>query len=178
MVGITITLALLSHVSAALTVLGLIPLILAVVMRRRAWTEAAIAAIAGLILYVPWLALQRFVDPAGDRLLDWQFAADFASTAARHPFLTVLIDQYRAVGLTGAIIDKLGNLTALVARPDLWLTSVAEPAWPHTVLGIARVAQATDLLCAVGPLTLGVLVLQSRRRRRQLAPVHSTAPSW
>jgi hypothetical protein len=164
-------LAFLSHGGAAYTLLGLLPLLAVLVLRRRAWLEAGLAAVAALVIYLPWFAFQRLIDPPGDRLLYWQLAGLTGISDLKTPFLTALVNQYRAAGLMGTLVDKAGNVAALVARPDLWATSAANPAWTHDLLGLGRIAQLTDLLCAAGPLVLGALVIFGSRHRAALAPL-------
>ncbi len=164
-------LAFLSHGGAAYSILGLFPLLAVLVLRRRAWLEVGLSALATLVIYTPWFAFQRLVDPPGDRLLYWQLAGLTGISDVKTSFLTALVSQYRAAGLVGTLIDKAGNVAALAARPDLWTSSAADPAWTHDVLGVARIAQLTDLLCAAGPLVLGGLVLVGSRRRSGLARV-------
>ncbi len=164
-------LAFLSHGSAAFTIIGLAPLIAIAVFRHRAWFEVGVAAVVGLALYLPWFVFQRLVDPPGDRLLYWQLAGLTSTSATRQPFLQALLDQYRAAGPVGVLLDKAGNIAGLIARPDLWVHSAADPAWTQNFLGLARVAQLTDPLCAAGPLVLGLFVLVRRRRRQSLAPL-------
>jgi hypothetical protein len=168
------TLGLLGHGSAAYTLIGIAPTAILLAVRRRAWAEGALATAVAVILYLPWLAFQRLVAPPGDRLLYWQLAGVLGYT--RKPLLQVIAARYGAVGLVGAIANKLRNLATIVARPDLWRVNTAEPAWTHSVLGLARIAQTTDFVCAACPLILGFLIVLSSKRRKGLSAIRPLLP--
>jgi hypothetical protein len=65
-------------------------------------------------------------------------------------------------------LNKVSNLLAITAHPSTWHIETADPNWHSTYLGIARVAEMNNLLCAIGPLALGILSIVSSRSRSRL----------
>jgi len=163
-----VTLSMLAHGGTAFAVLALVPL--AWRHRRlitvRACAACAAAAAAG---YLPWTLYQHFVDPPGDRLLNWMLAG--ATLVSPQGFLHTLVHQYGRLTLHGLLVNKGDNLLALVLNPEAWRVQGAEPAWMSGFLGYARMAQVNDLLPAAGLLLFGVIPLLGRSSRRALAPV-------
>lgn len=166
-------LAFLSHGSAAFTIIGIVVPAAALVWRRHIWAEAALALAAVAILYLPWAAFQRLVAPPGDRLFYWQLAGDGATSATSHPFFGVLAGHYISAGVTGTVLNKLGNLEALFFRPD-WVLYGSKSDWVHSILGVARNVQLTDLVLAAGPLLAGAAVLFTKRGRAKVGSLSAT----
>lgn len=112
---------------------------------------SALAAFACVVL--PWFAYQRLVDPPGDRLLKWMLA-DVQPVDPRSPVRAVL-DQYQAVGLSGAIENKVGNLSRLLGHG--WDRAAAiqnADAWDGSWLSFWRSETFYSLLPALGLLLL------------------------
>ncbi|WP_313283646.1 ArnT family glycosyltransferase [Stenotrophomonas indicatrix] len=71
--GIAASLALLAHGGALFFLVGVTALHLAWYRRNSLALIVRTAPVAAL-LYLPWIAYQRLVDPPGDRLIKWHFA--------------------------------------------------------------------------------------------------------
>lgn len=172
--GVAGCLAFLSHGSAAFTIIGIVVPTVALVRRRHIWSEAALALVAVVMLYLPWAAFQRLVAPPGDRLLYWQLAGDGGTSATSHPFFSVLFGHYMSAGVAGTVLNKLGNLEALFFRPD-WVLYGTKSDWVHSVLGVARNVQLTDLVLAAGPLLAGAGLLCTESGRAKVRSLSATA---
>ncbi len=105
--GVCAALGWLAHGGVAFSLLGLVPLIL-VTRHRIPWRSWWPAAIAFVVLALPWTAYQRFYDPPGNRLIKWHLAGviDIDSRGA----LEALRDGYRQAGLAGSLHNKWSNL--------------------------------------------------------------------
>jgi hypothetical protein len=152
--GICAALALLGHGSA---VFFLVPaLVLATAFRRLPFARGlAWAAVAGVVLLLPWSAYQRFYDPPGDRLLKMHLAG-IQNVDPRSA--GVAIAQAYAHAAPGDIVrNKLANVrTALGASPLLASASEGEPA---TAVVRWRLHEREQVTTALGVLNLGWLVL-------------------
>ncbi len=104
-IGALIALACLSHGAAAFAVLGLVGF---APWLRHQWRRWLIAGGVCVMLVLPWLAYQRFYDPPGNRLLKWHLAG--VVPIDDRTLLQALRDQYREVGIRGALQTRLGNL--------------------------------------------------------------------
>ncbi len=158
-------LALLSHGGIAFSLLALLVLVWRL---RPTAIQAASALGAGLVLYLPWMAYQHFIDPPGDRLLKWQIAGVLALD--RNSFLHDLVRQYLHNPLHSFVLDKLRNVETLVGQLWIWRSY---PQW-QGFLGEARVAGITSFVLSAGPLlvggALGLASATVRRSLRSLAP--------
>ena len=150
-----VTLGLLAHGGVAFSVLALLPFMYH--FRRRVTRRAALCCVAtAAVLYVPWAAFQKFVDPPGDRLLKWQLAG--VTKLDGRGFIQTFRQQYESLSPLRLLENKLDNLWTLAADPALWAGQKADPEW-HGFLGAARGAQLNDLVLAAGPLLFGLIAL-------------------
>jgi hypothetical protein len=104
-------LGILSH-GAALFTLPLLVALGLVALRGaplgRLLRTGAVAAAAAAVLWLPWLAYQRFADPPGDRLLKWHLAGVIDEDS--RSFGEALLDSYRALSPGDWIAGRLANL--------------------------------------------------------------------
>lgn len=75
--GLSAALALLAHGGALFFLVGTSLLYLAW-YRRQALATLVRAGPIAILLYMPWLAYQKLIDPPGDRLIKWHFAGKIA----------------------------------------------------------------------------------------------------
>jgi hypothetical protein len=85
--------------------------------RRRIITTTLTALGAALIVYLPWIAYQRFADPPGDRLLKWHLAG--VIPIDDRSFFQSIIDSYSHLSLSEWLAGRWQNL-AEVFDPDLF----------------------------------------------------------
>jgi hypothetical protein len=170
LVAVLCGLSFLSHGGTAFALLALIPAIYVLVKRRSTWRGVAVVALTLGVLYVPWYAYQRLVDPPGDRLIKWQLAGVIEEDPRSAP--RALIDQYRSLSFGELIDHKAGNVLTLIARPAMWQVDPAGVSWRHGFFNVARIAQLNNLACSAGPLLLGLaaLFVPASRRRLGRAP--------
>ena len=140
MVGSAAALSLLAHGAALFALLGFATLFWA---RRKEWSLRdllATAAIAALI-YLPWMAYQKFYDPPGDRLIKWHLAGVQAVDESRAPLRTI-VEEYKKFGWQGFAANKLHNFRMLLGDPTDWdgaaARGYAHPGWNTTVDGRLR----------------------------------------
>lgn len=122
------------------------------------------SALAALLLYAPWLAYQRWVDPPGDRLLKYHLAGRTAIDS-RGAF-AVIAEAYRRTPGDQIIRNKLSNFRVLVGDfsdllPNLGL-SLREASRGEGRAAYWRLANAVQggaffhLLQSLGILLLGL----------------------
>lgn len=163
LIGPLLALAMLAHggaVFAVPTIAGLLW------MRRRGlvWRDVLVAGALSIALYVPWMALQRFYDPPGDRLLRWHLAGDLR---VEGPSLGTAVWQSYAVPPGEVVVNKVRNLAALVGTPWRWRASSAHPAWTD-LYGQLRTGQLDNVLVGPGVLLVGLVASAWDRRFRPL----------
>lgn len=100
-------LALLSH-GAGLFALPVLAVLLWQARRSTRLTDWAVAGLAALAVYVPWLAYQRWYDPPGDRLLKWHLAGVIEPDD--RSFVTALREEYGQLSWSAIVDHKLQNL--------------------------------------------------------------------
>jgi len=160
-------LALLSHGGVAFSV----PALLLVAWRLRpSAVRVASAVAAGVVLYLPWIAYQQFLNPPGNLLLKWQLAG--VTKPDRHSFLHDLVNAYGHNPFHAFVTYKLHNLETLAVIPSVW--SKLAPG-STAFLAAARAGELTSLLLGIGPLLLGLAALASARARRSLGPLRPVA---
>jgi hypothetical protein len=110
LVGVLAGLTFLSHGTG---VFGLIPVAAVALWRglpEGRWLGAA--AVAVLVLVLPWVAFQHFENPPGDRLLKWSLAG--AVQIDDRGAAETIVDEYRKVGVGGALENKVQNFLTMV----------------------------------------------------------------
>jgi hypothetical protein len=130
---------------------------------RASFTPIALGATFGILLYLPWLAYQRFVDPPGDRLLKWHLAG--VTTPTPDSFADVLVAQYSALPLHEAVTNRLEGLATIFGLDQGRLIL---PLGHVTDVGL-RTADWTSTLFALGLVALisivAMLIWSGRRFR-------------
>ena len=148
--------AFLSHGSS---VFGLIPVVLIAVVRGLpGWRWLAAAAVAALVLVLPWSAFQRYAEPPGNRVVKWALAGETGVDG--RSIGGAIADGYSAAGLGGALEDKLQNfLTMAGGGPD---TAVEPPEWIHFASAFTDTANAVE---DVGEGRFGIAASEIRESR-------------
>ena len=152
--GVCAALALLAHGSAVFFIGP--ALALAVAFRRVPLRPAlAAAALAAIVLLLPWSAYQRFYDPPGDRLLKMHLAGidnvdpRSAAVAIEH--------AYASTPPSRILRNKLANVaTAVGDAPLLGSATTGEPAHP---IDRWRMREREQVTFALGAANAGWLAL-------------------
>ena len=168
--AVLVALSALAHGGTCFGLLAFIPFVIRLRGKITAGAAAACAA-AMAVLYAPWLAYQRFVDPPGNFLLKW-WLAGVIQVDGRGTLQTV-VDQYRSLFLTQFLANKADNAMTLLVNMGILHRPYLE--WTGRFFGSARVAELFFLVPAAGPLLLGVLALLLPSARRRLADVRPLA---
>ena len=159
-------LAMLAHGASAF---GLIPLLaIAAVRGLPDWRWLGIAALVGLVLLAPWSAYQRFADPPGDRLLEWQLGGSLAIDD--RGAVETIADGYRAAGVDGTLANKWGNVTKLIGQTET--EGAIESAYDEVRTGhpgraaiALRFPRFVSLLPLLGLLLIGPIAMAIARIR-------------
>jgi hypothetical protein len=167
--GLCVAGALLAHTGAIIPLLALALLML---LRRRlpSWRFVVTAAVVAAAVVAPWTGYQRFGNPPGDKLLKLQVAGT-SNIETPRSLLEELSDNYRDVGVRGAVENKVDN----VAEPFRGAWSTARSAWRilerdadlggsdeairDRAVSNLRFNQTFRLLPAMGLLALGPIIL-------------------
>lgn len=116
--GLLLAWGILSHGGTVFAVLG-IPLTLLLFRYRIAAKNALILGVTAFVLYLPWIAYQKFYDPPGDRLLKWHLAG--VQEPDPRPFKEALISAYGELSAKQIVSNKWENLKATFAHTgDYW----------------------------------------------------------
>jgi hypothetical protein len=75
------------------------------------WRWLTVAALAGALVFVPWVGYQRLADPPGDRLTKWMLGGAVEVDDRSAP--QAILDGYREAGLGGAIHNKGQNFVTM-----------------------------------------------------------------
>jgi hypothetical protein len=112
LVGACMASAMLGHGGSVFAILGCLA---ALLLLRISVSKSLIisALITAAVLYAPWMAYQKYVDPPGDRLVKWHIAGEEAPHPERK-FTSLLLENYRSKGWLGAARLKEGNFFMLV----------------------------------------------------------------
>lgn len=105
--------ALLAHGGSLFAVLGLL-LYMALKFRFDRVAEATAIAALAVVLYMPWMAYQKFVDPPGDRLLKYHFAG--VEPLTKEPALRTILNAYRKQSFGDWVAAKEGNIANVVGQ--------------------------------------------------------------
>jgi hypothetical protein len=125
LIGALAGLAYLAHSSS---VFGLIPVaVLALARGLPSWRWIGAAALAALILVLPWSAFQRYEDPPGNRVVKWGLAG--VTEIDGKGIGREVADAYADAGVGGTLENKLQNfLTIAGGGPD---SDTAGIPWIH-----------------------------------------------
>jgi hypothetical protein len=146
----------LSHGGVAFSILALGGICIPMVLRNGRSIVAA-CVVAG-VLYLPWLAYQKFYNPPGNRLLKWHLAGVRVPNDPRGVLQTVR-DEYGKLTFESWLQGKRENLWELVRLPE----SATVRSW--------RASEFFGLIPALGVLNMGLLIylLHFLRRRKMRA---------
>lgn len=97
-VGCLSACAVLSHGAAAFTIVGF-GFVALVSGRIGSLKYTSAAIIAAVVLYSPWIAYQKFIDPPGDRLMKWHLAGVIDANDERSA-IEAITDEYSQFTLT------------------------------------------------------------------------------
>lgn len=171
LVGLLLALAMLGHGSSVFGVLALIAV--AAARSRPAPRAVALAALAALVLYLPWVAYQRYGDPPADRLTKWMLAG--AVRLDDRGVGTAIVDGYAEAGFAGTLSNKGENLRVIVGERGLGdigdATSALGDAHFEDAFRAVRVIDFRYLLPSLGLLLVGPLALAARGRDAGRSPV-------
>ncbi|KXU93174.1 hypothetical protein AB839_16610 [Stenotrophomonas sp. DDT-1] len=109
--GIAASLALLAHGGALFFLVGVTVLHFAW-YRRDSLTLLVRTAPVAALLYLPWVAYQRLVDPPGDRLIKWHFAGRIQ--ADQDTVLQAISSAYAGLTLGEWISGRAHNLSNII----------------------------------------------------------------
>lgn len=99
-------------------VFGLIALVAVVLWRGLpSWRWLGAGVAAALVLVIPWMAFQHFEDPPGNRLLKWSLAG--VMEIDDRGAVETIVDEYREVGVGGALDNKFQNFLTMVGGNPL-----------------------------------------------------------
>lgn len=191
-VGLLAGLAMLSHDSSAIAILGIGVTLLLI---RRIPSPIFIAAVVGafLVVELPWFLYQHVIDPPGDRLIKWYVGGQIPLTSKG--LLATIVDAYRQVGLGGALSNRLQNLAAIWGTPiqDLRdafkilqsvITAPTNLSQARLVAGQLRVDFFFQLIPQLGLMVLGPFSLAAgwlRSKRASVPPGdawHGAFTAW
>jgi hypothetical protein len=111
LMGACLALAMLSHGTSLFAVMGLA--VAALATRSIHWRPAAAMAACALVLYLPWVAYQRYVDPPGTRLVKWAFAG--SHNIDDRSVSQTIADRYASTPLSEVIDARITNAKFLFA---------------------------------------------------------------
>ncbi len=171
LLGALLALAMLGHGSS---VFGVIPIAAIAAWRGLpSWRWIGVAVAVGLVLFLPWVAYQKYGDPPGDRLLKWMLAG-VAGVDARGAGETIL-DSYGEVGLGGAIHNKGQNYVTMLGGGPAWETfeRAVDAIGESDFREAAREMRAIffyNLFPAFGLMLIAPIVMALRRERGRASP--------
>ncbi len=114
--GAAAAFAMLCHGGSAFGLLG-IALTILVFRRLPSLRFSITAAVAAVLLFLPWTLYQKYSDPPGDRLLKMHLAA----TPDPHPeikFSHLLVEKYKQAGWHGVVENKIVGFQGLFDDAD------------------------------------------------------------
>src|SRR5690606_32261928 len=110
LLGASAALAMLGHGSTAFVLIGM-ALSALLLWRWASWRLLAAAMAAFAVLYLPWMAYQKFADPPGDRLVKWHLAG--VQEVDPRPLGEVLREAYASQTPATFLANKQANVDAL-----------------------------------------------------------------
>jgi len=106
--GIAAILAFLTHGGSIFYLLSLSVLLLFSLKSKKEMQYLLYGFLVALLLYIPWIIYQKFIDPPGDRLLKWHLTDQHQIT--HDSFLTVLIDYYSRLSFSEWMALRIAHL--------------------------------------------------------------------
>jgi len=117
LVGAAASLAMLSHGGSAFALIGLVLTLL--LLRRVPHVRFIVAAaLAAILLYLPWTLYQKYYDPPGDRLQKIHLAGEI--NPSTESLGQLLAKNYRKLSLEQIAEYKLANLKFLADKEPFW----------------------------------------------------------
>jgi hypothetical protein len=171
LVGALLGLAMMGHGSS---VFGVIPLlIIAAIRGLPSWRWLGAAALAGIVLMVPWSAYQKYGEPPGNRLVKYSLAGvpevDSRGTAES------ILDAYREAGIGGVLHNKAENFITMAGGGPAWegLERAGDAVGSGDLAEAVREVRNVfffDLFPAFGLLLIAPLAMLAGRRRARDHP--------
>jgi len=153
---------LLSHGGSLFALLGIV-LFMATRFLRVMIRETCLVAAMAMLLYTPWIAYQKFVDPPGDRLLKYHFAG--VEEPTKVPALQTIYAAYRKQSFGGWWAAKEANIGVLVNHEGEYLRDLARFSDPNSKHHI-RVLEFFFLVPSLGFAGFGIAALAVRWTKR------------
>ncbi|WP_382307447.1 hypothetical protein [Herbiconiux sp. UC225_62] len=122
---------------------------------RAALRSIGIGVGIGLVVYAPWIAYQRFVDPPGDRLLKWHLAG--VTAIDPRPFLDVVSDEYSQLSFLQVVANRLQNLSTVFGSDQFGRLSAGR--FDGTTF--VRVEDYTSTVLAISVIGVVLLVMMT-----------------
>jgi hypothetical protein len=120
--GCLAALALLSHGTAAFALIGF-AIAVALFWAWPPFKAMLAGAAALLVLYVPWMLYQTFIDPPGNRLIKWHLAG--AVDVDPRPFGQTLREAYGALTWHDYLSNKIENVSVIIGTFPRNLAEIA-----------------------------------------------------
>lgn len=160
LVAVLAGLALMGHGSSAFALAGIGLVVVFRGLPRLRWL--AVAAVIGAVVVLPWSAYQKWADPPGDRLVKWQLAGQ-VEIDQRSAGETI-IDEYREVGLNGALERKWSNVRMMLGPTEFPGAATRHESLESLIYN-RRADAFFHVVPAIGLLLLGPMVMAVTRRR-------------
>ena len=106
--GIAAILAFLTHGGSIFYLLSLSILLVFTLKSKKEVQNLFYGFSVAILLYIPWVIYQKFIDPPGDRLLKWHLTDQHQITS--DSFFTVLVDYYSRLSFSEWIDIRVSHL--------------------------------------------------------------------
>lgn len=138
--GIAAALAMLSHGGALF-------FLVAATLLHLIWNRGVGGAmflrtgITAVLIYSPWIAYQRFIDPPGDRLIKWHFAGKIpvSDESAAH----AIVSAYSQLSLGDWLAGRVANLGVLVRGAVSFFEDAVRAVIYHDQAAISHLVKAS-----------------------------------
>jgi len=148
----------LAYLSHGTGVFGLIPVAAIVLWKGLpSWRWLGAGAAVILVLVLPWMAFQRYADPPGNRVVKWSLAG--VVELDERGTLETVVDEYRTVGVGGALENKLQNFLTMAGGNPL----DRPPEEGHPFGDV--LTEASDAVSAIGEGKFALVVSKVREIR-------------
>lgn len=119
--GVLLCWSLLSHGGTVFACLGFAPIVLFLLLRKRiALRPAATALAVAIVLYIPWILFQKYVDPPGNRLVKMHLAG--VAPVDNRPVGHTIIESYRSLPFSSVVTNKEKNFATTFRNDLFWPT--------------------------------------------------------
>jgi hypothetical protein len=171
LIGALLGLAMMGHGSS---VFGVIPLLIVAAIRGLpSWRWLGAAALAGIVLMVPWSAYQKYGEPPGNRLVKYSLAG--VPEIDSRGSLEAIVDAYREAGIGGTLHNKGQNFVTMAGGGPAWeaLDRAAGDVGSGDIAQAIREVRNVLFFClfpAFGLILIAPLVMLAGRRRARDHP--------